>query len=58
MRGPLRDEHPVTRRPPSPEQGNPLYGAATFMLQSVGNIAILAVLFVALVVSMRGRPPQ
>lgn len=40
------------------EQGNALYGAATFMLQSVGNIAILAVLFVALVVGTRGRLPQ
>lgn len=40
------------------EQGNVLYGAATFMLQSVGNIAILALLFVALVVGTRGRLPQ
>lgn len=40
------------------EQGNALYGAATFMLQSVGNIAILALLFVALVVGTRGRLPQ
>lgn len=39
------------------EQGNPLYGAATFMLQSVGNIVILAALFVALVVGTRGRLP-
>ncbi|MGK9462960.1 hypothetical protein ACSLFT_23445 [Streptomyces sp. G6] len=30
------------------ESGNPLYGAAAFTLQSVGNIAIMAVVFVAL----------
>ncbi|WP_158851249.1 hypothetical protein [Saccharothrix deserti] len=30
------------------ESGNPLYGAAAFVLQSVGNIVIMAVLFLAL----------
>ncbi|MBG0829056.1 hypothetical protein HS041_14890 [Planomonospora sp. ID67723] len=30
------------------ESGNPLYGAAVFVLQSAGNIAIMAVLFLAL----------
>lgn len=30
------------------ESGNPLYGAAAFTLQSVGNIAVMAVVFVVL----------
>ncbi|WP_433496314.1 hypothetical protein ACQP1K_15050 [Sphaerimonospora sp. CA-214678] len=30
------------------ESGNPLYGAAAFTLQSLGNIVVMAVLFVAL----------
>ncbi|MEU6148940.1 hypothetical protein ABZ816_02975 [Actinosynnema sp. NPDC047251] len=30
------------------ESGNPLYGAAAFVLQSVGNIAVMAVLFLLL----------
>lgn len=40
------------------EQSNPLYGAGTFMLQSLGNIALLAVLFLLLVVATRGRLPR
>lgn len=34
---------------------NPFYGAAVFVLQSLGNIAIMAVLFVVLVYATRGR---
>ncbi|MCT9933231.1 hypothetical protein N5079_23760 [Planotetraspora sp. A-T 1434] len=30
------------------ESGNPLYGAAAFVMQSVGNIVIMAVLFIVL----------
>ncbi|MGW5051378.1 hypothetical protein [Actinokineospora sp. NPDC004072] len=30
------------------ESGNPLYGAAAFSLQSIGNIVVLAILFLAL----------
>lgn len=37
------------------ERSDPLYGAATFMLQSLGNIVVLAVLFCALLVASRGR---
>ncbi|MEW9552909.1 hypothetical protein [Nonomuraea sp. NPDC050783] len=37
------------------ESGNPLYGALAFMLQSVGNIVILSVLFVLLAVVMGTR---
>ncbi|MEU6741964.1 hypothetical protein [Streptosporangium sandarakinum] len=34
---------------------NPLYGAAVFILQSVGNIVVMAVLFAALMLAARGR---
>ncbi|WP_328499717.1 hypothetical protein OG828_48585 [Streptomyces sp. NBC_00457] len=37
------------------ESGNPLYGAAAFMLQSVGNIAIMAVIFIVLAVASGAR---
>ena len=37
------------------ETGNPLYGAATFALQSVGNIVIVTVLFALLILGTRGR---
>jgi hypothetical protein len=37
------------------ESGNPLYGAAAFTLQSIGNIVIMAVLFLALVYFAGGR---
>lgn len=37
------------------ERSDPVYGAATFMLQSLGNIVVLAVLFVAVMVGSRGR---
>lgn len=37
------------------ETGNPLYGAATFVLQSVGNVVIVTVLFAVLVAGTRGR---
>jgi hypothetical protein len=30
------------------ESGNPLYGASAFVLQSLGNIAVMAVLFIAI----------
>jgi hypothetical protein len=36
------------------DTGNPVYGAAAFVLQSVGNIAIVAALFVLTVVITRG----
>jgi hypothetical protein len=39
-------------------QGNPLYGAGTFMLQSLGNVVLLIVMFLALVVGTRGRLPR
>lgn len=37
------------------ESGNPLYGAGAFVLQSVGNIALMAVLLGVLVLGTRGR---
>jgi hypothetical protein len=37
------------------ETGNPLYGAGAFALQSIGNIAVVAVLFAVVVVVTRGR---
>lgn len=37
------------------ETGNPLYGAATFALQSVGNILLVSLLFAILVLGTRGR---
>lgn len=37
------------------ETGNPLYGAATFALQSLGNILIVTVLFALLILGTRGR---
>ncbi|MET8335979.1 hypothetical protein [Streptosporangium canum] len=37
------------------ETRNPLYGAAVFILQSLGNITLMAVLFVVLVHATRGR---
>jgi MFS family permease len=37
------------------ESGNPLYGAAAFTLQSLGNIVIMAVLFLALAYFTGGR---
>ena len=37
------------------ERGNPLYGAAAFSLQSLGNILILALLFLALTYLAGGR---
>jgi hypothetical protein len=37
------------------ETGNPLYGAATFALQSIGNILLVTVLFVVLVLGTGGR---
>ncbi|WP_309116049.1 hypothetical protein [Saccharothrix sp.] len=37
------------------ESGNPLYGAAAFTLQSVGNIVIMALLFLALAHFTGGR---
>ncbi|WP_433241408.1 hypothetical protein ACQPYK_36175 [Streptosporangium sp. CA-135522] len=37
------------------ESGNPLYGAAAFTLQSVGNIAVMTVLFVILTLFAGGR---
>jgi len=36
------------------DSGNPLYGAAAFVLQSLGNIAIVAALFVLVVLLTRG----
>ncbi|MBG0566701.1 hypothetical protein [Actinoplanes aureus] len=36
------------------DNGNPLYGAGAFVLQSLGNIAIVAVLFVLIVLVTRG----
>jgi hypothetical protein len=36
------------------DTGNPLYGAAAFVLQSAGNIAIVAGLFVLIVLITRG----
>ncbi len=37
------------------ESGNPFYGAAAFMLQSLGNIVLIAVLFVLLALVTGGR---
>ncbi|HEU5111500.1 MAG TPA: hypothetical protein VFT95_23405 [Micromonosporaceae bacterium] len=37
------------------ESGNPFYGAAAFTLQSLGNIVIMAVLFLVLVYATGGR---
>lgn len=37
------------------ESGNPLYGAAAFTLQSVGNIVVMAVLFLLLAYGTGGR---
>lgn len=36
------------------DTGNPLYGAATFALQSIGNILIVTVIFALLVLGTRG----
>lgn len=36
------------------DTGNPLYGAGAFVLQSLGNIAIVAVVFASLVLATRG----
>jgi hypothetical protein len=36
------------------DTGNPLYGAGAFVLQSLGNIAIVALLFALVVVITRG----
>jgi len=37
------------------ETHNPLYGAAVFVLQSLGNIVVMAVLFAALMLAAKGR---
>lgn len=37
------------------ESGNPLYGAGTFVLQSLGNIVLVAILFAVLSLVTRGR---
>jgi hypothetical protein len=37
------------------DQHNPLYGALTFILQSIGNILVMGVLALLLAVAMRGR---
>ncbi|MEY9211859.1 hypothetical protein NI17_008405 [Thermobifida halotolerans] len=37
------------------ETGNPLYGAGVFVLQSLGNITVVVVLFLVLVHGTRGR---
>lgn len=37
------------------ESGNPLYGAAAFSLQSIGNIVIMGILFLVLAYGTRGR---
>lgn len=37
------------------ETGNPLYGAATFVLQSIGNIVLVSALFALLILGTRGR---
>ncbi|MFG3708973.1 hypothetical protein ACGF7U_30180 [Micromonospora sp. NPDC047670] len=37
------------------ETGNPLYGAGAFVLQSLGNIAVVTALFALIVVLTRGR---
>jgi hypothetical protein len=37
------------------ESGNPLYGAAAFTLQSIGNVVVMAVLFLILAYFAGGR---
>ncbi|AGL16696.1 hypothetical protein [Actinoplanes sp. N902-109] len=37
------------------DRGNPLYGAAAFILQSLGNIVVVSALFLLLVLGSRGR---
>ncbi|MEV6304195.1 hypothetical protein AB0M02_32650 [Actinoplanes sp. NPDC051861] len=37
------------------DSGNPLYGALAFVLQSVGNVVIVAAVFALIVVATRGR---
>jgi MFS family permease len=37
------------------DSGNPLYGAAAFMLQAVGNVLIMTVIFLALTLLLTGR---
>jgi hypothetical protein len=37
------------------DTGNPLYGAATFALQSLGNILLVSVIFTVLILGTRGR---
>lgn len=37
------------------ETGNPLYGAATFALQSIGNILLVSLIFAILLLGTRGR---
>jgi hypothetical protein len=37
------------------ETGNPLYGAATFAFQSIGNIVLVSLVFAVLVLGTRGR---
>lgn len=37
------------------ETGNPLYGAGAFVLQSLGNIVVVAAIFALLVIGSRGR---
>ncbi|TDB77164.1 hypothetical protein [Micromonospora sp. KC723] len=37
------------------DTGNPLYGAAAFTLQSLGNVVLVTVLFAAVVLASRGR---
>lgn len=37
------------------ESGNPLYGAGTFVLQSIGNVLLVTVVFAALALGTKGR---
>ena len=37
------------------DSGNPLYGAGTFVLQSIGNVLLVAVVFAALALGTKGR---
>lgn len=37
------------------DTGNPLYGAMTFALQSIGNILLVSILFAVLILGTRGR---
>ena len=37
------------------DSGNPLFGAGTFVLQSVGNVLLVAVVFAALALGTKGR---